>query len=373
MLCANTVSHGVPPSWACAGALASLPLQTPQRLRQLINIGDPAQTWGRIVGGDVVLSHIPRDVQRAWANCSRESAMQMYETCGRSQINVSYRGAADYPAVLLGDPFAPAVLFSRGNLSHLQNRRVGIVGTRHPTRSGARMAFRLGAELCAENVSVVSGLARGIDVEAHSGVMSQQHLMVPPIAVVASGLDVVYPAEHKRIWDDISRIGLILSEVPPGTKPAPYRFPLRNRIIAALSEVLVVVESGHNGGSMITVREAMKRDVTVMAVPGSPDVRQSEGTTALLRDGCAPVGDVSDILVALGLDTRRRHGWCDIREMPTREEKQILDALGTRPCSIDELALSIARPVIDVAILLGRLEAKQWASHTDGWWEALLH
>jgi DNA processing protein len=365
--------NNVLPSWAYAGALASLALQTPQRVRQLITLGDPAETWARIVGGDVVLSHIPSDVQHAWASCSQHSAMHMYETCRRIGIDVTYRGASDYPVTLMGDPFAPAVLFSRGNLSHLQNRRVGIIGTRHPTRTGARMAFRLGAELCAEDVAVVSGLARGIDVEAHTGVMSRQHIAAPPIAVVASGLDVVYPAEHKRMWEDISQRGLMVSEAPPGTDPAPYRFPLRNRIIAALSEVLVVVESGHKGGSMITVREAMKRDVTVMAVPGSPDVRQSQGTTALLRDGCAPVGDVSDILVALGLDTRRQHGWCDTREMPTGEENQILDALANGPRSIDELALCIARPVIDVAILLGRLEAKQWASHTDGWWEALLH
>lgn len=361
------------PTWAYAAALANLPLQTPQRLRQLINKGNPAETWTRIVGkGDVVLQ-VPKEVQYAWSNSPRETPMHMYEACQRNSIDVNYRGTDDYPEILLGDPSAPVVLFSKGNLSLLENRRVGIIGTRHPTRSGARMAFRLGATLGAEDIAVVSGLARGIDVEAHAGVMSQEHISVPPVAVVASGLDVVYPAEHKKIWEDISRYGLIISEAPPGTEPAPYRFPLRNRIIAALSEVLVVVESGHKGGSMITVREAMKRDVAVMAVPGSPEVRQSEGTTALLRDGCAPVGDVTDILVALGLDTRHRHNWCDTRETPTREEKHILDALGSVPRSIDELALTLALPAIDVAIMLGRLEVKQWASHTDGWWEALLH
>lgn len=373
MLRARAMSHDVLPTWAYAAALASLPLQTPQRLRLLINLGDPTVTWTRIVSGDDVVQRVPKDVQRAWASSSVENPQKMFEDCQRSGIDVTYCGAVGYPETLVGDPSAPAVLFSRGNLSHLKNRRVGIIGTRHPTRSGARMAFRLGAALGAEEIAVVSGLARGIDVEAHAGVMSLQQMSVPPIAVVASGLDVVYPAEHKRIWEEISRDGLIISEAPPGTDPAPYRFPLRNRIIAALSEVLVVVESGHKGGSMITVREAIKRDVTVMAVPGSPDVRQSEGTTALLRDGCAPVGDVADILVALGLDTRRRHGWCDTREIPTQEERHLLDAMGSVPRSIDELALTVALPVIDVAIMLGRLEAKQWTSHTDGWWEALLH
>lgn len=367
------MSRDLLPAWAYAAALAALPLQTPQRVRQLINKGDPAETWMRIVGRQGVLVKVPNEVQLAWSSSPPDGPMVMYEACQRHSIDVTFRGADCYPETLMGDPFAPAVLFSQGNLSHLQNRRVGIIGTRHPTRSGARMAFRLGAELGAAEVAVVSGLARGIDVEAHSGVMSQQHMSVPPIAVVASGLDVVYPSEHKKMWENISRHGLIISESPPGTEPAPYRFPLRNRIIAALSEVLVVVESGHKGGSMITVREAMKRDVTVMAVPGSPEVRQSEGTTALLRDGCAPVADVTDILVALGLDTRRRHQWCDTREMPTREERCILDAMGSVPRSIDELALTVALPVIDVAIMLGRLEATQWVSHTDGWWEALLN
>lgn len=367
------MQHNSLPPWTYAAALASLPLQTPQRLRQLISKGDPAETWERIVGGDGVVVKVPKEVQQAWSTSPRDGAQRMYEACRRHSIDVTFHGEDGYPDTLMGDPFAPAVLFSKGNLSHLQNRRVGIIGTRHPTRSGARMAFRLGAELGAEAVAVVSGLARGIDVEAHAGVMSQQNMPVPPIAVVASGLDVVYPSEHKMIWENISRDGLIISEAPPGTEPAPYRFPLRNRIIAALSEVLVVVESGHKGGSMITVREAMKRDVTVMAVPGSPEVRQSEGTTALLRDGCGPVGDVTDVLIALGLDTRRRHQWCDTRELPTAEERHILDAMGSVPRSIDELALIVALPALDVAIMLGRLEATQWVSQTDGWWEALLH
>ena len=361
------------PDWACAGALAALPLQTPQRLRQLIDVGDPIQTWSRIISGDAVLSHLPSVVQRAWTQSCPAGAEKIYEVCRRENIAVTYRATPSYPATLMGDPFAPAVLFTRGNLDHLKNRRVGIIGTRHPTRTGARMAFRLGSQLGAADVAVVSGLARGIDVEAHAGVLSHDHISGPPIAVVASGIDVVYPPEHKKIWERIAEHGLMISEAPPGTAPAPYRFPLRNRIIAAVSEVLVVVESGHKGGSMITVREAMSRDVTVMVVPGAPGMRQSEGTIALLRDGCAPVGDVTDILVTLGLDTRRRHGWCETREMPTEQEQQILDAFGGCARSLDEIALHVALPVIDVAILLGRLEAKQWACHSDGWWEALLN
>jgi DNA processing protein len=147
---------------------------------------------------------------------------------------------------------------------------------------------------------------------------------------------------------------------------------MRNRVIAALSEVLVVVESRTSGGSMITVREAMKRDITVMAVPGAVDVTSSEGTNMLLRDGCAPVMSVDDVLMALGLDNRRAAGWCDHREMPFDDERRILSLMGHSPRSLDEVALLSARSVVDVAVLLGRLEAKGWVAYEDGWWEALV-
>ena len=359
-------------SWVYAAALSALPLQTPRRLRGLIDEGNHHETWMRIRSGDMVLPSLSSDVKSAWSSCSDTLLESIYSKCVQNNIDVVVRGDEKYPSVLFGDPGAPAVFFVRGDITALTRRRVGIIGTRHATRTGARMAFKLGAQLSTANVAVVSGLARGIDVEAHAGVLSLHRQGAPPIAVVASGVDVVYPSEHRRIWSQIAECGLVLSESPPGTEPTPHRFPLRNRIIAALSEVLVVVESGHKGGSMITVREAMKRDITVMAVPGSPEMRQSEGTTALLRDGCAPVGDVTDIFVALGLDTRRQQHWCDTRVLPSREEQEILNLMGRQVRSIDEITLLSSMSVIDVAVLLGRLQEKNWVAHTDGWWEALI-
>lgn len=359
-------------SWVYAAALSALPLQTPRRLRALINEGDPYETWTHIRSGKTVLRNLSPEVRSAWSSCDDKILESMYQQCRNHSIDVIVRGDGKYPSVLLGDPGAPAVLFARGDITALLRRRVGIIGTRHATRAGARMAFKLGAQLSTADVAVVSGLARGIDVEAHAGVLSVHNQGAPPVAVVASGVDVVYPPEHRRVWSQIAQCGVVLSESPPGTVPTPHRFPLRNRIIAALSEVLVVVESGHKGGSMITVREAMKRDVTVMAVPGSPELRQYEGTTALLRDGCAPVGDVADIFVALGLDTRRQQHWCDTRALPTHEEQNILNLLGRRIRSIDEIALLGSMSVIEVAVLLGRLQEKNWVAHTDGWWEALI-
>src|SRR6185312_13567930 len=127
----------------------------------------------------------------------------------------------------------------------------------------------------------------------------------PPIAVVGNGPDRPYPRVNAALWGAVCGRGLLLTEWPPGTTPEAFRFPLRNRILAALSEVLVVVESRERGGSLITAQAAMERSIDVMAVPGSVRNRAAAGTNHLLRDGAAPVTEVDDVLVALGLDTRR--------------------------------------------------------------------
>jgi len=143
-------------------------------------------------------------------------------------------------------------------------------------------------------------------------------------------------------------------------------------MLAALSEVLVVVESRVGGGSMITVDEAAKRSITVMAVPGSPHVATSEGANLLLAQGCAPVCSVDDILVALGLDHRRTQVVSDPRPKPTAADRRVVDTLLTRPLTFDDLVASLEARAIDVALSLGRLEAGGWVTCTAGWWEALL-
>src|SRR6185295_12761685 len=126
-----------------------------------------------------------------------------------------------------------------------------------------------------------------------------------PIAVVASGHDVVYPREHRDLWREVAERGLLLSEAPPGTPPEAFRFPMRNRVIAALSEVVIVVESREHGGSLITVTEAMERNVPLMAVPGGVHNRAATGTNQLIRDGAGVVIDVTDVLLALAMDHSR--------------------------------------------------------------------
>lgn len=351
-----------------AGALAALPLQTHRRLLRLVEVGDPAETYMRILGGERVIGGVDDHVWSAWRG-ARGLDEIMEERCAEHGISVLCCRDASFPSALLDERAQAPVLFAKGDVAVLHRRRVGVVGTRTASMSGVDFARRLGRDLSLNGVAVVSGLARGIDINSHRGAMSVGG--ASPVGVVASGLDVVYPPEHAREWSQIAECGLLLSEFPPGTAPETHHFPLRNRILAAASEVLVVVESRTRGGSMITVREAMKRNVTVMAVPGSPNIAVANGTNELIKDGCVPVTCVDDVLTALDLDTSRALHHVDTRESPTGAESVVLASFGNEPRTVDEIVLTCGLGVFEAGVTLGRLEAKGWVTHANGWWEAL--
>lgn len=392
-----------------AAALASLPGIGPQRLRTLVRGLGVLPAWRVVRGEAPAPEHIAamlrqdgldRALRRvATAQLLDQTAAALHD----GNIRVLLATDAEYPASMRGDFAAPAVLFVKGDVSAFANRRVGIIGTRAASAAGRHFARRLGRELAHNGVSVVSGLARGIDAAAHRGVIDacdatssvasngKSHLAGPiapniessiaatiaapiaaPIAVVASGLDVVYPREHATLWQQVAERGVIVSESPPGCAPDAFRFPLRNRMLAMASELLVVVESRATGGSMITVDEAAKRGITVLAVPGSPHSDTSAGTNALIAQGATSVCDVADVLVALGIDHHRLAASSDARPRPSAADKVVLDALARRPSTFDHLVAELDLPIEDVAVRLGRLEAQGWAVVNGGWWEALL-
>ena len=262
------------------------------------------------------------------------------------------------------DPQSPPVLFARGDLRLLADRRVAVVGTRNATAAGRQTARSLGGGLALAGVHVVSGLARGVDGAAHHGVLVAEG-EGRPIGVVASGLDVVYPREHADLWQAVASSGLLLSEAPPGTPPEAHRFPLRNRIVAALAEVVVVVESRERGGSLITAAAALDRGVPVMAVPGSPGTRAARGTNALLRDGAAPVCDVDDVLMALHLQPIGAVPRAEHRRRPGAEDLELYRALGEGACTVDSLVTATGRPLVVVALGLARLQLAGWVSRSE--------
>ena len=352
-----------------AAALAALPLQTHRRLARLLSVGDPTETFDRIIRGERVVPGIEPRVWHAWSQCAGLDET-MHERCTEHGISVLWQGGPQFPSAFR-DELAPApVLFVKGDTAVLGHRRVGIIGTRTATMSGIELARSLGRDLALNGVAVVSGLARGIDVNAHRGVLAVDG--GAPVGVVACGLDVVYPPEHAREWSLVAERGLLVSEHPPGTAPETHHFPLRNRILATLSEVLVVVESRTRGGSMITVREAEKRGVTVMAVPGSPHVAVAGGTNELIKDGCVPVTGVDDVLTALALDSSRYVRHVDNREPPSGAEVVVMESFGNATRTVDEIVLTCGLAPFDAGVILGRLEAKGWVQHGNGWWEALV-
>jgi DNA processing protein len=375
----HTVHHTVHDRRVVAAAIASLPGIGPQRLRTLLGTLGVHDAW-RTLRGDLAPhehiaamlahDHLGRSLRR---QATDELLARTAAALADHAMRVILRDDPEYPASLRGDFAAPAVLFAVGDMSVFAKRRVGVIGTRAASAAGRHFARRMSCELARNGVSVVSGLARGIDAAAHRGALDDEDESVaPPIAVVASGLDIVYPREHAALWAAVARRGVIVSESPPGCAPDAFRFPLRNRILAAVSELLVVVESRASGGSMITVDEAAKRGITVMAVPGSPHNESSAGTNALIADGATTVCHADDVLIALGLDHRRLSASSDARARPSPADRAVLDALARAPATLEQLVAVLDLPVPEVALRLGRLEAQGWAVSNSGWWEALL-
>jgi DNA processing protein len=290
-------------------------------------------------------------------------------------VSVFCRHSHAYPPLLLelGDP--PAALFALGRLETLEPLRhepdVAIVGTRNPSPYGREVAFSLGRGLGAAGVPVVSGLALGIDATAHRGCLAGNGV---PVAVLACGPDVVYPRRHRRLHERVQESGLVLSELPPGTQPFRWSFPARNRIMAGLARMTVVVEAAEPSGSLITTDFARDLGRSVAAVPGRVTSRVARGTNGLLRDGAVPITGAEDVLDELF--------GAGMRSVPSQEATRpdpddprlarVLEA-AERMGSVGAIAAALNLDSAETRAALGRLEAEGWLVRRDlGGWERTL-
>lgn len=245
-------------------------------------------------------------------------------------------GEARYPKLLAAIPDPPVVLWVAGDAGCLALPAVAIVGSRAASPYGIEAGSRLAGELGGAGMTVVSGLARGVDSAAHRGALGADALT---IAVLGSGVDVIYPAEHRALADAIAGQGAVVSEYPPGTPPMKQYFPLRNRIISGLSLGVVVIEAAHKSGSLITANRALEQGRHVMAVPGNILSGRFSGSHGLLRDGARVVDGAADVLEELGTSTLRalcappRHG-----DGGRDEVLRVMEA--AEPCDLDTLAAS---------------------------------
>lgn len=292
-----------------------------------------------------------------------------------------------YPAALLNTEDPPLILYAMGNsaawlpgaLDAL--RCVAIVGSRNPTPQGAQNAREFGYALAQQGLTVVSGMALGVDGAAHQGALdgageagASSGAQIATIAVVGTGLDRVYPKQHRTLAQQIATHGLLLSEYPLGTPPLSANFPQRNRIISGLSLGTLVVEAALQSGSLITARLALEQGKDVFAIPGSIHSTQSRGCHALIKQGAKLVESAQDVLEELGAAAPRPHAQGPAPEPDLFDEgahlapaqRVLVQALGFDPCSLDALQ---ARTGLDTphlqAELMG-LELQGWVLRLPG-------
>ena len=239
-----------------------------------------------------------RGGMRGYRLCSEEQAALEVERALNAGAQMLAPGRAGYPAALAHIPDPPPFLWALGRVALAETSSVALVGGRNASAVGLRMADAMGRELSAAGFAVVSGLARGVDAAAHKGAMEAPE-GAGTVAVVAGGVDVVYPPENAALTERIAAEGLILSEAPMGLQPQGRHFPRRNRIVSGLSRAVVVIEAAERSGSLITAQCAAEQGREVMAVPGAPMDPRAAGANALIRDGATLIRGAEDVIEAL--------------------------------------------------------------------------
>jgi DNA processing protein len=308
-------------------------------------------------GGHVV--HEPRE--RRFERFLRAFDEAAYRTdLDAKGVRFVGRNDRDYPALLrqLHDP--PPGLFVRGapDVKVLSAPAVAVVGARACSSYGAQVARLLGRELAAAGLVVISGLARGVDGEAHRGALEARGVTV---AVLGCGVDRDYPAAHAQLAARICELGHLISEYAPGVEPAPWRFPARNRIIAGLALATVVVEARERSGALITADFALEAGREVFAVPGEIMSSLSSGTNALLRLGATPLTEAADVLEALGVEPAPAHD-AAVGETAAR----VLAALSAEAAGVDDLVGTTGLDAATVATALAELELTGAVVEADG-------
>jgi DNA processing protein len=324
---------------------------------------------------DFVAAAAGEGADSAWAFLDALDVEAEREALEAAAVVTICRHAGEFPTLLhqLDDP--PAVLFGVGGLGALQalheEPAVAVVGTRRASPYGSEVAYALGRGLGAAGVPVVSGLALGIDGTAHRGCLDGAGL---PLAVLASGPDVAYPRRHRRLYERIRAAGIVLSELPPGTRPFRWSFPARNRIMAGLASLTVVVEAAEPSGSLITAEFARDLGRAVAAVPGRITSSVARGTNGLLKDGAVPVTGTEDVLDELfGVGVRRPPAVPADAKAPADPHLRAVLEAADRFGSVDAIARELGRTAGETRAALGRLEAEGYLVRRDlGGWEVAM-
>jgi DNA processing protein len=270
-------------------------------------------------------------------------------------IQIVYPGHRAYPTLLAEISGRPSILFVRGRLTADDDNAVAIVGTRRTTSYGRQAAEQVASELAQAGVTVVSGLARGIDTAAHRAALAAGGRT---IAVLGSGVDVIYPGENCNLADQIIESGAIVSEFVPGTKPDAQNFPARNRIVSGMSLGTVIIEAPSRSGALITASFAADQGREVFVVPGNVYSPASEGTNALLRDGARLIRNGADVLEDLGLLTSGRSAPTQMPLLVDERESRVFSVVGSEASHIDDIAEQANLAAAETGAILLTLELR---------------
>lgn len=292
----------------------------------------------------------------------RKAAEKELKKADQAGVAIVTQKDSSYPDLLENIHDPPPLLYVKGNLELLNGRCVGMVGARAATTYGKRIALDFARRLSLQGVTVVSGLALGIDTAAHQGALQGTG---DTIGVLGCGVDVIYPRQNKSLYESIASKGAVISEYPFGTKPDAFRFPARNRIISGLSQGIIVIEAARKSGSLITADFALEQGREVFAIPGRVDSAKSEGTHRLLQNGATLVHTVSDIMEELDpafYFTEKINSSTPEQLLPddivSDDEKKLLNFIDIYPQSIDEIIQQCGMSPQKVNELLLTLELK---------------
>jgi DNA processing protein len=332
-----------------------VPFIGPARIQRLLDRFDGLKAAWTASPSELGTVLDERSVESLVRTRSRLSLDGEMERLGRLGMEIVTFGDAHYPRLLAEIPAPPPVLYFKGTLIPEDAIAVAIVGTRRSTAYGREVASRLATELAEAGVTIVSGLARGIDGVAHQAAVRAGGRTV---AVLGSGVNVIYPAEHANLAAEIMEHGAVVSDYAPDTKPDAVNFPPRNRIISGLSLGVVVVEAPNKSGALITCNFAADQGREVFVVPGSVLASASAGCNRLLRDGARVVTSAADILEDLNLGQRREETAVQQVLPATEEERRLLALVTAEPQHIDELAAAANLAITQGSVLLSMMELK---------------
>jgi len=333
----------------------------PVRLRRLLShFGSAEVAWHASENQLIAAGLDARLAEQIVSRRARIDLDRELDRADRAGTNLITLDDHRYPSLLKQVSDAPPMLYVRGTLLPGDELALAVVGTRRASPYGKQVCERLVGEIAGRGVTIVSGLARGIDAVAHRVALASGGRTV---AVLGSGVDVIYPPEHSGLATEIARNGAIVSEFPMGTQPEASNFPPRNRIISGMSRAVLVVEAGETSGALITATYAGDQGRDVLAVPGSIMAAQCVGTNRLIQQGAKLVQDVNDVLDELQVTTVGQQLAFRALTPDDPVERSVLDILTGEPLHVDEIVRQLGLPTATVSGALALLELKGMARH----------